>query len=141
MWKNLIKYEKDSLFKKSSIEGFILPKLKLFNQLKGMEELPTGVQTITEHFGEQGEQSEKIPIKVYNETLYSKGFIQKQPAATLKEKKQPLKRSSWESLGTIEHKIDDMGGKQTEEFKNKKQTSVDTNKKIDSILSKNKVRS
>jgi hypothetical protein len=42
MWKNLIKCEKDNLFKKSSIGEFILPKLKLFNQLKGKEELPMG---------------------------------------------------------------------------------------------------
>jgi hypothetical protein len=73
--------------------------------------------------------------------LYSNGFIQKQPSATLPEKKQPLKRSSWENLGTIEHKIDDMGGKQTEVFKTRKQISIDTNNKVDSILSKNKGRS
>jgi len=118
-----------------------LPKWKLFNQLKGKKEVPMGVQTTTENFGEQGEKLEEIPIKVYNETLYSKGFIQKQPAVTLPEKKQPLKPSGWESLGMIEHKIDDMGGKQIEGFKTKKQTGVDTNKKVDSILSKNKVRS
>jgi hypothetical protein len=118
-----------------------LPKWKLINQLKEKEKVPIRVQTTTEYFREQGKKSEEIPIKVYDETLYSKRFIQKQPAATLPEKKQSLKRSSWESLGTIEHKIDDMGGKQTEVFNTRKQTSVDTNKKVDSILSKNKARS
>jgi hypothetical protein len=114
-----------------------LPKWKLFNRFKGKEEVPIGAQTATEHI----EEPERIPIEVYNETLYSKGFIQKQPTATLPEKKQSFKRLSWESLGTIEHKIDDMGCKRTEVLETRKQTSVDTNKKVDSILSKIKVRS
>jgi hypothetical protein len=114
-----------------------LPEWKLFDRFKAKEEVPIEVQTATEHIGEP----EEISIEVYNETLYSKGFIQKQPTATLPEKKQSLKRSSWESLGTIEHKIDVMGCKQTEVLETRKQTSVDTNKKVDSILPKIKVRS
>ena len=112
----------------------------LFNRLKGNEEVPLGVQTTTELIGETEEKSQEIPINVYDETLYSKGFIQKQPVVILPEKKQPLKRSSWESLGTIEHKIDDMGCKQIAVLETRKQTSTDTNKNVDRILSKIKVR-
>ena len=112
----------------------------LFNRLKGNEEVPLGVQTTTEHIGETEEKSQEISINVYDETLYSKGFIKKQPVAILPEKKQPFKRSSWESLSTIEHKIDDMECKQTEVLKTGNQTSVNTNKKVDNILSKKTVR-
>jgi hypothetical protein len=81
-----------------------------------MEEVPIGIQTATENT----EEPEEIPIEEYNETLYSKGFIQKQPTATIPETKQPLKRSSWESLGTIEYKIDNMGCKQIEVLETRK---------------------
>lgn len=65
----------------------------------------------TERIRESEEKSQEIPINVYDETLYSKGFIKKQPLATLLEKKQSLKRLSWESLSTIEDKIDDIRSK------------------------------
>jgi hypothetical protein len=131
---------KDSFFKKSITEGFILSKWRLSNRIKGQEEIPLEVQMTTEHISELEEKSQEIPINVYDETLYSKGFIQKQPVATLPEKKQPLKRSSWECLSTIEHKIDHMERKQTEILKTGNQTSVNTNKKVDNILSKKTVR-
>ena len=89
---------------------------------------------------ETTEESEEVSIKEYNETLYSKDSVQKQPATTLPEKKQALKRTSWESLGTIEHNVDDMGRKQTELPGTRTQTSNDTDKKIDRILSKKKVK-
>lgn len=65
----------------------------------------------TERIRESEEKSQEIPINVYFETLYSKGFIKKQSLVTLPEKKQSFKRLSWESLSTIEHKIDDMRSK------------------------------
>jgi len=145
---NLIKCYKDSISEKTRIEGFSLPKWKLFYRLKGKEE-PIKVETIIEHIGESEEkpkipetreEPEEVSIKEYNETLYSKDSVQKQPATTLPEKKQPLKRTSWESLGTIEHHVDDMGCKQTELPETRTQTSNDTDKKIDRILSKKKVR-
>jgi len=112
----------------------------LFNRLKGNEEVPLGVQTTTELIGETEEKSQEIPINVYDETLYSKGFIQKQPVVILPEKKQPLKRTSWESPGTIEHNVDDMERKQTKLSGTRTQTSNDTDKKVDRILSKKNVR-
>ena len=130
---------KDSFFKKSITEGFILSKWRLSNRIKGQKEIPLEVQMTTEHISELEEKSQEIPINVYDETLYSKGFIKKQPVVTLPEKKQSLKRLSWESLSTIEHKIDDMGCKQTEVLKTRNQISVNMNKKVDNILSKKKV--
>jgi hypothetical protein len=124
-------------------------KWKIFNRLKGKKDAPTEVEMTPEHLGESEgkmkipetrEESEEVPIKEYNETLYSKGSVQKQPATTLPEKKQPLKRTSWESPGTIEHNVDDMGRKQTELPGTRTQTSSDTDKKVDRILSKKKVR-
>ncbi len=126
-----------------------MAKWKLFNRSKGKEEAPTEVEMTTEHIRESEEklnipetrgEAEEVPIKEYNETLYSKGSEQKQPATTFQEKKQPLKRTSWESPGTIEHNVDDMGRKQTMLSGTKTQTSSDTDKKVDFILLKKKVR-
>ena len=126
-----------------------MTKWKLFNRSKGKEEASTEVKMATEHIRgseekpkipETSKESEELPIKEYNETLYSMGSVQKQPATTLPEKKQPLKRTSWESPGTIEHNVDDMGRKQTELPGTRTQTSSDTDKKVDRILSKKKVR-
>jgi len=124
-------------------------KWKLFNRSKGKEDVPKEIEKTTEHIGESEEklkisetreESEEVPIKVYNETLYSKDSVQKQPTTTFPEKKQPLKRTSWESPGTIEHNVDDMGRKQTMLSGTKTQTSSDTDKKVDFILLKKKVR-
>ena len=124
-----------------------MAKWKLFNRLKGKEEASIEVKMTTEYIGESekkpkipetSEESEEVPIKVYNETLYSKGSVQKQPATTFPEKKQPLKRTSWESARTIEQNIDTMGRKQTELPGTRTQTSSDTDKKVDFILLKKK---
>jgi hypothetical protein len=124
-------------------------KWKLFNQSKGKQKLSAEIEMNTKHIGESEkktkipettEESEEVPVKEYNETLYSKDSVQKQPATTLPEKKQTLKRTSWESPGTIEHNIDDMGQKQTKLPGTRTQTSNDTDKKIDRILSKKKVK-
>ncbi len=126
-----------------------MAKWKLFNRSKGKEEAPTEVEMTSEPIGESEEkpkipetreESEEMPIKEYNETLYSKDSVHKQPATTLPEKKQPLKRISWESPGTIEHNVDSMERKQTKRSGTRTQTSNDTNKKVDRILSKKNVR-
>jgi len=123
-------------------------KWKLFNWLKRKQESPTEFEMNTKHIGESEEkpkipetrdESEEVSIKEYNEMLYSKDFVQKKPATTLPKKKQPLKRTSWESLGTIEYNVDDMGCKQIELPGTRTQTSYDTEEKIDLILSKKKV--
>jgi hypothetical protein len=122
-------------------------KWKIFNRSKGKEEASTEVKMATEHIRESeekpkitvtSEESEELPIKEYNETLYSKGSVQKQPTTTFPEKKQPLKRTSWESARTIEQNVDTMGRKQTELPGTRTQTSSDTDKKVDFILLKKK---
>ena len=55
------------------------------------------------------------------------------------ERKQSLKRSSWESLITIERKVDDMECKNTEVSGNRIQISDDIYQKVDYVLSKKKV--
>ena len=124
-----------------------MAKWKLFNRSKGKQESPTEVEMNTKHKGESEEkpkipetreESKDVSIKEYNETLYSKDFVQKKPASTLPQKKQPLKRTSWESLGTIEHNVDAIG-QQIELTGTRTQTSNDIDKKIDFILSKKKV--
>jgi len=126
-----------------------LSNWKLFNRLKGKEDVPTEIEKITEHTGESKEKQniskikeklEEVSIIVYNETLYSKGFVEKNPAIMLLEKKQQLKRLSWESLGTIEHYINDMECTQTELMGDKTQISNNIDQKIDRILSKKNVR-
>ena len=126
-----------------------MAKWKLFNRLKGKKDAPLEVEMTPEHSGESEEkpiipetreESEEVPIKEYNETLYSKGSVQKQPATSFPEKKQPLKRTSWESARTIEYNVDDMERKQTELPGTRTQTSSDTDKKVDFILLKKKVR-
>ena len=123
-----------------------MTKWKLFNRSKGKEASPE-VKMATELIRESEEkpkipetskESEELPIKEYNETLYSKGSVQKQPATTVPEKKQPLKRTSWESARTIEQNVDTMGRKQTELPGTRTQTSSDTDKKVDFILLKKK---
>jgi hypothetical protein len=122
-------------------------KWKLFNRSKGKEEASPEVKMATELIKESEEkpkipetskESEEVPIKEYNETLYSKGSVQKQPATTVPEKRQPLKRTSWESARTIEQNVDTMGRKQKELSGTKTQKSSDTDKKVDFILLKKK---
>ena len=124
-----------------------MTKWKLFNRSKGKEEASPEVKMATEHTRESEEEpkipetskeSEELPIKEYNETLYSKGSVQKQPTTTFPEKKQPLKRTSWESARTIEQNVDTMERKQTELSGTRTQTSSDTDKKVDFILLKKK---
>ena len=126
-----------------------MTKWKLFNRLKGKKDAPTEIEMTPEHSGESEEkpmipeireEPEELPIKEYNETLYSKGSVQKQPATSFPEKKQLLKRTSWESARTIEQNVDTMGRKQTELHGTRTQTSSDTDKKVDFILLKKKVK-
>jgi hypothetical protein len=123
-----------------------LPKWKLLNWSKGKEDVTTEIETTTEQIEVSEkklmipETREEVSIKAYNETLYSNGFIQKKPATMLQEKKQPLKRSSWESLGTIEHNVDDMEYKQTEVIGIITQTGNATDQKVDRIFFKRKIR-
>ncbi len=122
-------------------------KWKLFNWLKTKEEVETNGKLATEEIQKSEEkqikpkikeEAKEVPIKEYNETLYSKGFAQKEPMALYQEKKQPLKRTSWENSETIEHTVDSMRQKQKGTRTNSTQTIIDTDKKVDFILLKKK---
>jgi hypothetical protein len=124
-----------------------LPKWKLSNRSKRKEDISTEVE-MTIQRTEKSEEKPKIPeireesdvpIKVYDEMLYSKGFIQKNPALMPSERTQSLKRSRWESLGTIERKVDEIDCKNTEVTGNGIQTSDDINQKVDYVFSKKKI--
>ena len=76
-----------------------MPKWKIFNRSKEKKDKSIEVEMRTQHVGESEEkpkipeireESEETPIKVYNETLYSKGFIQKKPATMLIRKETTL---------------------------------------------------
>jgi len=124
-----------------------LPKWKLFNRSKRKEDTSAEVETTIQRIGKYEEKSKipeiieesEVPIKVYNEMLYSKDLIQKKPATIPSERKRSLKRSSWESLRTIERKIEYLECKNTEVSGNRIQTSYDINQKVDHVLSKKKV--
>ena len=126
-----------------------MPKWKLFDRLKGKKNVSTEVEMKTQYIRESEEktkipeireESEELPVKVYNETLYSKDFIQKKPATKLSEKKQSLKRSSWENIGTIEHNVDDFESKKNEVRRARIQTSDDIDQKVNRILHKKKIK-
>lgn len=85
------------------------------------------------------EEEEKIPIKEYQETLYSKDVPPKKRTAQDKEKKEPLKRTSWESAGIIERNVDAMGKEPTDSTGSGTQGNNTVDKKVDRILSKKKI--
>ena len=122
-------------------------KWKIFNRLKKndksiefeMRNQRVGKSEEKTKTPEIREESEETPIKMYNETLYSRGFIQKKPATMSSERKQPLKRAKWENLGTIEHNIDDIECKTTGVRGTRTQASDDIDQKIDRILYQKKV--
>jgi hypothetical protein len=87
-------------------------------------------------------ESEEVPIKVYQEVLYSKDQTPKKPTVAPEKKKESLKRTSWESVGTIEHTVDIMEQKTTKSMGStrKKSGSQVIEKKVDRILRKKKVK-
>ncbi len=115
--------------------------------MKKKEEIQTDRKVATEEIQEPEDKQIKpdtkqettdVPIKVYNETLYSEGFAQKQSKTPYPEKKQPFKRTSWENPETIEQTVDNMRRRQSESTANSTQTRDDTDKKVDFILLKKK---
>jgi len=125
-----------------------LPKWKIFSRLKEEKYTSTGFEARTEQVGESEErsktselreESEEMSVKVYNETLYSEGFIQKKPTTRSIERKQPSKRLSWENLVTIEHNIDAIECKKTEVRGTRMQVSDDIDQEIDRIFSQTKI--
>jgi len=144
---NLIKCEKDNRSKKTRIEGFSLAKLKIFHRSKTKEQTHEENKQIRKEI-EQSEEKQnepeireelkKAPIKEYNDTLYSKGFQQKQPMTPSPQKKHFLKRTTWENAETIEQNIDSMKVRQLESASSHIRKGFDTEKKVDFILLKKK---
>jgi len=124
-----------------------LAKLKLLHRSKIKEETYEKEKPINKEIEQSKEKQndpeireeiKKAPIKEYNETLYSKGFEQKQPMTPSPQKKHFLKRTTWENAETIEQNIDSMRMKQSESTSSRSQKGIDTEKKVDFILLKKK---
>jgi hypothetical protein len=120
-----------------------MAKWKFFKPSKGNihtepTKIPDHVQESEEHslISETTDDSQAIPVKEYNEILYSKGSEhKKQPVAP--EQKPIMRRTSWETPDAIEHSVDMMGrrrqGIDTE-------PTHDVEQKVDRILLKKKNR-
>jgi hypothetical protein len=144
--KNLSSVKKITAPRKQEPRGLPLAELKLFHRKKTkeahVEEKATqeGIQASEEKHTEletRGKPKEAA-IKEYNETIYSKGFAQKQPTTPSPQKTQPLRRTTWENAEIIEQHIDSMRVPQSGSTTSFTQTEIDVEKKVDFILLKKK---
>lgn len=124
-------------------------KFKLLHRSKKDEEVCLDDTSSKKEFQESKEKTieqkstEKLketPIKEYNETLYTSGFVQKHIMSQSVEKSQPHRRISWENAETIEQNIDNMSQEHTEKTLGRTQTGSNTEKKVDLILLRKKNR-
>lgn len=123
-----------------------MTKLKLFHRKKTKEahveetETQEEIQASEEKHTElkTREKPKESASKEYNETIYSKGFTQKQPTISSPQKTQPLRRTSWENAEIIEQNIDSMRVPQSGSTTSFTQTEIDVEKKVDFILLKKK---
>lgn len=81
---------------------------------------------------EDDEKQEELPILDYKETLYSEEGKQKHPEKKEKIEKKELKRTSWESIDTIEENIDTLNQRK---FSRKVKGGA-LEKKVDKIFKK-----
>jgi len=123
------------LLKKSKIEEDTYAELEMAphetKDQKKTEETPPIVK----------EETEVTPVKEYTEVLYSRNAAQKQPTSAVIEKREQLKRTSWESPSTIEHNVDAMEKQPPESNGSVAQSNTVIDKKVDRILSKKKMES
>lgn len=124
-----------------------LAKLKLFHRKKTKEEARIKEKATRGEIQDSEENQIKAatkekpkeaPIKEYNETLYSKGFAQKQQKTPSFQQKPPIGRTTWENAETIEQNIDSMRLKQSGSTSDRTQIGINTEKKVDFILLKKK---
>jgi hypothetical protein len=124
-----------------------LAKFKLFQRKKTKEETHIEEKVTREEIQDSEEKqieaatkgkTKDAPIKEYNETLYSKGFAQKQQKTPSFQLKPPVRRTTWENAETIEQNIDSMRLKQSGSTSDSTQIGIDTEKKVDFILLKKK---
>ena len=148
--KTLSSVKKITTPRKHKSRGFPLVKLKLFHRSKVIEETQTETITIREKIqepkekhlkAETKEKSNNIPIKEYNETLYSEGYTQKQPTSSSHQNKQSIKRTTWENAETIEQNVDSMRMKQSASTQWDTGPEINVEKKVDYILLKKKNKS
>lgn len=122
--------------------------MKLRGRLKTKEENYQEVEMMAkerkipeENIPETQQKPQEVPIKEYQETLYSKDTTGKQQVIQVEEKKKPVKRTSWENVDTIEQSVDAM------EEKPMKSRGRETGcgskvleKKVDRIILKKKIK-
>jgi hypothetical protein len=122
-----------------------LSKWKLFHRPEAKEEVSGKVKPATENAEKRGEKKldlpsgqDSKPIKEYNETLFS---VDIKPAKKYgDERKEPLKRTSWENPRTIEQNIDTMKKTQSETSGIDMKKDIDVDRKVDQILLKKKMK-
>ena len=121
------------LFKKSKIQEGTYAELEMVpdetKDPKKTEETPPIVK----------EETQVAPVKEYTEVLYSRNAAQKQPTSAVVEKREQLKRTSWESPSTIEHNVDAMKKQPPESNGSGTQSNTVIDKTVDRILSKKKM--
>ncbi len=126
-----------------------MTKWKLFKKSKRKEDTYAELETVSDEIKDQKkteetppiikEETEETPVKEYTEVLYSRNAAQKQPTSAVIEKREQLKRTSWESPNTIEHNVDAMKKQPPESNGSGAQSNTLTDKKVDCILSKKKM--
>jgi hypothetical protein len=124
-----------------------LAKLKFFQRKKTKEEAHIQEKATREEIqdseekhieSELKEKTKEAPIKEYNETLYSKGFEQKQQTTSSFQQKPLTRRTTWENAETIEQNIDKLRLNQSGSTSDCTKKGIDTEKKVDFILLKKK---
>ncbi len=124
-----------------------MAKLKLFQRKKTKEDAHVEDNTTRQEIRDSEEkkiepaikeETKEAPIKEYNKTLYPKGFAQQHNTIPSPQRRQLLRRTTWQNAETIEQNIDSMRLKQSESTSSHTQIGIDTEKKVDFILLKKK---
>jgi len=84
-------------------------------------------------------EPEEVPIKEYNEVLYSRTTPLKKQPTPAEPKKEPVRRTNWENPSTIERNVDMIGRKKSETAASHPQPSDEIEKKVDRLLAKKKL--
>lgn len=144
--KTLSSVKKITAPRKQEPRGLPLAKLKLFHRKKTKEAHVE--ETVTQEEIQASEEKhteletrgkpKESSSKEYNKTIYSKGFVQKQLTTSSPQKTQPLRRTTWENVDTIEQNIDSMRVPQSGSTTSLNQIEIDVEKKVDFILLKKK---
>ena len=125
-----------------------MTKWNIFRKTEKKKKLSEEIEKDTQDSGQSDEETktsqckeeqEEIPNIVYNEILYTKDYKLKN-AAIPSERKQPVKRLSWENIDTIEQNVDNIGYKKTDTNKTRSESFEEIDQKVDHIIIKKKIR-